>query len=269
MATFLRREHAPLVDGAWALIDEQVARILKGNLSVRGIVDFVGPLGLESAALNLGLVKTVPFDGIKGVQCGSRQVLPLAEVRVPFALAQAELDAVARGARAPDLAPAIAAAQKAAKFEERLAFFGAAELGMTGMLTDSPHKPRTLGSAAGDYVSMVEDAVHAIQSRGIGGPFHLVFGRTPYQVLAAGEDSGYPVRKRVMDLLEGGSLRWSPALEGGAVVSGRGGDYELTVGQDFAIGFTGMDGDSVNLYILETLAFRVLEPAAAVELKFK
>jgi uncharacterized linocin/CFP29 family protein len=140
---------------------------------------------------------------------------------------------------------------------------------MAGMLADTPHKPRTLGRAAGDYVGVVEDAVHAIQSHGIGGPFHLVLGRTPYQVLAAGEDSGHPVRERVMALLGGGTLRWSPALEGGAVVSGRGGDFELTVGQDFAVGFAGVDGDGVNLHVLESVAFRVLEPAAAVELKLK
>jgi uncharacterized linocin/CFP29 family protein len=52
------------------------------------------------------------------------------------------------------------------------------------------------------------------------------------------------------------------------VLSQRGGDFEITIGEDFAIGYAGADGDSVQLYIEETIAFRVNTPEAAVHLAY-
>jgi len=53
------------------------------------------------------------------------------------------------------------------------------------------------------------------------------------------------------------------------VLSRRGGDFELTVGQDLAIGYKQHDAKDVDLYYTESFTFRVLEPAAAVELRLQ
>ena len=49
--------------------------------------------------------------------------------------------------------------------------------------------------------------------------------------------------------------------------SARGGDFQLSVGQDLSIGYAGSDKETVFLYLTESFAFRVLERAAAVYLK--
>ena len=51
---------------------------------------------------------------------------------------------------------------------------------------------------------------------------------------------------------------WAPAVDGAVVLSQRGGDFELTVGQDFAIGYRSSDAASVDLYLEESTTFRVL-----------
>ena len=56
------------------------------------------------------------------------------------------------------------------------------------------------------------------------------------QVLAAAED-GYPLAKRLTEQVLDGPLVRAPAIEGGVLLSVRGGDYELTVGQDLSIGY--------------------------------
>ena len=68
--------------------------------------------------------------------------------------------------------------------------------------------------------------------------------------------------RRLLD----GPIVWTPALEGAAVVSLRGGDFELTVGQDLSIGYLEHDARRVRLYVQESFAFRVLSPQAAVPL---
>ena len=269
MSTLLRRELAPIQGDAWKMIDEEAARILKGNLTARALVDFSGPHGLEKAAINLGSLGKPGTEVVKGVSWRLRRVLPLVEQRVDFTLSLADLDQVARGGETPDLEPVANAAEKAANFEERALYLGLPEAGHEGMVSASTHKKVALEAAPGGYPKSVESAVHALQSGGIAGPYHLVLGRAAYRALAVGDNHGYPLHKRIRDLLEGGEIRWSPAVEGGMLFSGRGGDYELVVGQDYAIGFAGCEGNTVKLFLLSSFAFRVLEPAAAVVLTQK
>lgn len=57
-------------------------------------------------------------------------------------------------------------------------------------------------------------------------------------------------------------------MDGAAVLSQRGGDFELTVGQDFSIGYLEHSASSVHLYLQESFTFRVLAPEAAVALSY-
>jgi uncharacterized linocin/CFP29 family protein len=71
----------------------------------------------------------------------------------------------------------------------------------------------------------------------------------------------------VRQLLDG-PLVWAPAVNGAVVLSLRGGDFELTVGQDLSIGYLTHSDTTVQLYLQDTLAFRALAPEAAVPLVY-
>jgi uncharacterized linocin/CFP29 family protein len=268
MADILRRSLSPVTDEAWAEIDRQAAIIIKGNLSGRTVADFDGPHGWTLGAVNVGRVDVSSKAAVGGVQWGVREVLPLVEIRVPFALSLMELDGVSRGSKNPDLQSLEKAAEKAAVFEEKAVYNGFKPGCIEGMTTASPHKALTLGKKPDTYQAVVETSVVNIEKEGIGGPFDLILGTVPFQTLMAGDDHGYPLRKRIEALIRG-EIRWSPALTGGVIVSRRGGDYELTVGQDFSIGYYGHDRETVDLYITESFTFRVIEPRAAVALNLK
>jgi len=55
-------------------------------------------------------------------------------------------------------------------------------------------------------------------------------------VIETTEHGGYPVFEHLRQIL-GGSVVWAPAVDGAIVLSGRGGDYEMTVGEDFSVGY--------------------------------
>ena len=59
---------------------------------------------------------------------------------------------------------------------------------------------------------------------------------------------------------------FAPSLSGALVISLRGGDFKLTVGQDASIGYLSHDSEKVRLYLEETLTFRSLTPEAVVSL---
>ena len=53
------------------------------------------------------------------------------------------------------------------------------------------------------------------------------------------------------------------------MLSTRGGDFELTLGQDLSIGYAGHSATTVALYFQESFTFRLLTTEAAVTLKAK
>lgn len=266
MTDILRRDLAPIADEAWKEIERQSSRILKGNLSGRKLVDFQGPHGWQYAAVNLGKLEVAPGAAGDEVAWGLHKVLPLVEIRVPFSLKIWDLDDVERGAKNPDLSTLTAAARKVAAFEETAIYQGFPGAGIQGLLEVASHAPIPLSPDRGKLTESVELALLAIQEAEIGGPYALVLGTEPYKWLMVGEPEAYPLRKRIEALVTGG-IHWSPVLEGGAVLSRRGGDFEMTVGQDLTIGYKLHNAQEVALYFTESFTFRVLEPAAAVELQ--
>jgi uncharacterized linocin/CFP29 family protein len=263
----LKRELAPVLPDAFALVDAEAARVLKLNLAGRKIVDFRGPHGWQLAAVNTGRLDILPDDRDPDLDLGIRRAQPLVEVRVPIRLPLIELDSVARGASNPDLAAVVRAAEKVAHAEDAAIFNGFAPAGIVGIIPASPHAAHPLPADVTTLPRTILAARETLRQAGVSGPYALVLDAERYaQVLAAAED-GYPLAKRITQQVLDGPLVRAAAIEGGVLLSLRGGDYELTVGQDLSIGYAHHDKHTVELYLTESFTFRVLEPAAAVPLR--
>ncbi len=263
----LKRQMAPITDAAWAEIDEEAARTLRSNLSARKVVDFSGPHGWDLSNVNVGRVKTGKASNVKGVEWGTREVLPLLEIRVPFSLNQWDLDDVSRGAEDPDLDTLVNAAQHAALFEETAIYKGFKNGQITGIVEASPHTAVRLAKSPEKVVENIQDAVGTLRAASVGGDYALILGTEAFKMITAGDEKGYPLRQRIQELI-GGETHWSPAVDCGVLVSQRGGDYRLTVGQDLSIGYAASTETDVKLYLTESFTFQVFDPAAAVELKW-
>ena len=262
----LRRDLAPVLPAAFRAVDAEASRVLRLNLAARRIVDFRGPYGFELGAVNTGRLDLLPPGTDPDVHLGIRRVQPLIELRVPIQLAQMELDSMARGAPDPDLDAVVRAAEKAAHTEDAAVFNGFSPAGIVGIIPASPHGAHALPADIRALPQTILAARETLRQAGISGPYALVLDAPRYaQLLAAAED-GYPLAKRITQQVLDGPLVRAPAIEGGVLLSVRGGDYELTVGQDLSVGYAAHDRHTVELYLTESFTFRVLEPAAAVPL---
>ncbi|MBX3229185.1 MAG: bacteriocin family protein [Labilithrix sp.] len=261
----LKRKLAPILPEAWKLIDEEATRVLKLHLAGRKIVDFDGPKGWRKAAVSTGRLELLDDESLgSDVGLGIREVQPLIEVRIPIKLSIMELDTVARGADDPDLEPVVRAAEKIAAVENRAIFHGLATAHMHGILESSPHPTFPLHNDATDLPRAILGAKDVLRKAGVNGPYALVLGPYLYDQVYATTDEGYPLAKRIEQQLVDRPIIRAEGVRGAAVVSLRGGDYELTVGQDLSIGYAYHTKDEVELYITESFTFRVLEPSAAV-----
>jgi uncharacterized linocin/CFP29 family protein len=78
-------------------------------------------------------------------------------------------------------------------------------------------------------------------------------------------DHGYPIREHLARVVDG-EIIWAPAIDGAFVLSARGGDHELRLGQDLSIGYLAHDSEHVELYFQESLTFLVYTTEASVAL---
>lgn len=263
----LKRELAPITGEAWEQIDDEARRVLKLHLAGRKLVDFSGPHGWHLGAVNTGRLKQIESTPPEKVAHAIRDVKPLIELRSSFTLQTLELDYAARGADDLDLDPVIAAAERIARAEDSAIFRGFSAGGITGIIEASPHAPVEVKSPS-EWPRAVSRAKEALRLSGVNGPYALAAGPAAYAELTSEGDDGYPLRKRLEESIAEGSLVWAPALEEGAVLlSTRGGDYELTVGQDLSVGYSSHTKVEVELFITESFTFRVLENKAAVLLR--
>jgi uncharacterized linocin/CFP29 family protein len=263
----LFRELAPVSADGWAAIEEESSQTLRTYLAGRKLVDFSGPYGWERSAIDLGRVEDVAGPG-GGVDACRRVVQPLVELRTAMAVSRVELAAIDRGSKSPDLDPVRDAARRLAQAEDLAVFHGYGPAGIEGLSQASPHAALTIPEDYEDYPRPVAQAVAVLRAAGVDGPYGIALGPRCYTgVIETTQRGGYPVFDHLRMIL-GGPVVWAPGVDGAIVLSQRGGDYELVCGQDVSIGYTSHDDQVVNLYLEESVTFRVTTPEAAVALVY-
>ena len=258
------RPLAPISAAAWEDIEEEARRTLRRYLGARRVVDLCGPEGYDHSAVNLGRRRQID-SGLDGVATSQRAVLPLVEFKVPFTLTREDIDNVARGAQDSDWQPLKDAALKLARAENLMVFEGLGSAGIEGMRPLSSNPAVPMPSAIADIPEAVARAVDALREAGVQGPCALILGDDVYARIMGGTDAGYPVMQHIRGLLDQDVI-WCPGLTGGVVLTLRGGDFQLHVGQDTAIGYDSHSADEVVLYLLETAAFKLQTAEALVSL---
>jgi len=262
----LLRGLAPIGAAAWREIDAEAARTLRRTLAGRKLVDFTGPLGWDVSAVGRGRVRDI--SARDGVKARLRETQPLVEIDVPFRLPRAEVDAIERGAKDADLGPVVHAARLAALTEDRAVFAGFPEAGIAGIFERCGEHALPLSDDYERYPRVVAAALTRLRNEGVEGPYAIALGPRCYQGLTETTNKGgYPVINMVRQQLDD-RIIWAPGVDGAVVLSLRGGDFELTVGQDFAIGYRSHDAQHVELFVRESMTFSVYTPEAAVPLKY-
>ena len=209
----LLRSHAPITDIAWSRLDAEGRDRLVPALAVRKLVDFSGPLGWTYSATNLGRVSQIKAPG-ENLQARQRRVLPLAELRAPFAISREELLDADRGASDLDLAALDGAARRIAVAENIAVFHGWAEAGIVGITGSSAHEPIVLGKDYASYPGHVAKAVEILLEAGVSGPYGLALGPQEYTgVVETTEHGGLVVFDHLRQIL-GGPIVWAPGVEG-------------------------------------------------------
>ena len=258
----LHRELAPISAVAWAELEAEARRTFERHVAGRRIADVPDPGGLELAAVGTGHLDAID-PPTEGAIAHLRRCQPIVELRVPFTVDRQQIDEVERGARDTDWQPLKDAARRIAFAEDRAVFEGYPAARIQGVRASSSNEPMTLPAEVRDYPTAISQAVSALRLVGVAGPYTLALGADAYTGLSETAEYGYPIREHIARVVDG-EIVWAPGIDGAFLLSTRGGDFELRIGQDLSIGYLSHDATSVRLYFQETLTFLVYTSEASV-----
>ncbi len=263
------RSKSPVTDDAWAQIDDEASRTLKHFLAARKLIDFKGPYGWEYSAVNLVAGRLwAPARSVASRRWRVRSDRSSSSVhrsRSPLA----ELYDADRGPTTSIFKRSSMRLGITALAEDTAIFHGYTAAGIDGIATSSPHRPVEISDDYTKYPTHVAKAVAVLQAASIAGPYAIALGARCYTgVTESTEHGGYPVFEHLHRILDG-PVVWAPAVDGAVVLSQRGDDYVMTVGEDLSIGYQGHDATSVQLYLEESLTFQINTPEAAVHLAYR
>jgi uncharacterized linocin/CFP29 family protein len=260
----LHRELAPISAAAWDEIEEEATRTLKRYLAGRRVVDVEGPAGSALAAVGTGHQKPIAAPA-PGIQARQREAKRLVELRVPFTLDRDAIDDVERGSNDSDWQPVKDAARQIAFAEDGAIFDGYEAADIEGIRQGTSNPVMTLPADVRDYPDAIAQALNQLRLVGVDGPYCVVLGADSYTALQESSDQGYPVLAHIKRLIDS-DIVWAPAISGAFVLSTRGGDFDLHIGQDVSIGYSSHTDTTVKLYLQETFTFLLLTTEAAVAL---
>jgi uncharacterized linocin/CFP29 family protein len=260
----LHRELAPISDAAWAQIEEEAARTFKRYVAGRRAVDVKGPSGTTLSAVGTGHLRSLP-NSREGVLARQREVKALVELRVAFELSRTDIDDVDRGANDSDWQPVKDAAKRIAFAEDAAIFEGYGDAGLVGIRQGTSNEKMSLPGDVRQYPDAIAQGLSKLRLAGVNGPYCVLLGAEAYTALAETSDHGYPVLEHVKRLVDE-KIIWAPAIEGAFVLTTRGGDFELHLGQDVSIGYLSHTDAEVRLYLQESFTFLLLTSEASVAL---
>lgn len=260
----LYRELAPITDSAWAEIENEAGRTFRRHVAGRRVVDVSEQGGPVAAAVGTGhlLAVDAPADG---VQANLRASQPMVRLRVPFTVSRNEIDDVERGARDSDWDPVKDAAKKLAFVEDRAIFEGYEAASIKGIRSSSSNPELALPDDAREIPDVIAQALSELRLAGVDGPYSVLLSAETYTKVSETTAHGFPIRDHLSRLVDG-DIIWAPAIDGAFVLSTRGGDFDLQLGTDVAIGYLSHTADTVQLYLQETLTFLCYTAEASVAL---
>jgi len=260
----LKKNIAPITEGAWKEIEMELKTVLNNNRTARKFVDIDGPYGFEYSAVPTGRLEIPKKNSEDEVNYGIRSVLPMLEMRKPFELNIWELDNASRGAKDIDLEPLENAARQMVKFEEQMIYRGLSTAGIKGLMEVNHYDPVPLPSDFNNILRFIGKQINLLQRNSVEGPYSLVLNEKNWLELI-NLIEGYPLIKQLKEIL-GGEIYVNKFCDHSFLLSERGGDFELILGEDICIGYDSQSTEKVKLFLTQTMSFRILSPEAKIML---
>ncbi|MFW5913883.1 MAG: family 1 encapsulin nanocompartment shell protein [Bacillota bacterium] len=252
----LKQSLAPIPTEGWEEINDRAREVIVSQLTARSVLHVEGPKGLTGNVVRHGRLK--PVKEAKKGEVGSSlyDVQPLMETRIRFELSRWELDNILRGEKDVDLDNLEAAAEKLALYEEDAIYNGNKAAGIKG-LDEVAGTRIKMGKDANAIMKAVSEASCALKDAYSERPYDMVVSDEVLKLLNQMYQGGL-LRKNVEAVIGGEVIR-SRVVKGAFLVPRDHEDLELTIGQDYSVGYEASDANAIELFVMNSFTFRCLD----------
>jgi uncharacterized linocin/CFP29 family protein len=253
---YLGREDAPLGAETWKLLDSTMIEAAKSQLAGRRIIAIDGPFGF-----GLKVIPVSDCDLEEGIS-GSI-FIPVNEIKSGFSLGKRDLASFEKDRLVLDLSPVACAAIDCAAKEDQIIFHGIH--GSPGLLTAEGSSTQTLTKwdKIGTAADQIIDSVTKLDDAGFHGPYCMALAPAQYNLLLRRYPQGDGTElDHIRTIVSDGVVK-APALKKGGVIMASGRQFAtIVVGQDMTIAYNGPVGDTLDFYVIASLALLIHAPEA-------
>ncbi len=247
---------APIPTEAWDEINDRAKEVILSQLTARRVLFVSGPKGLDTNSVPQGRLKTLKPVKEGEIGVGIYDVLPLMETRIEFELSRWELDNILRGEKDTELDGLEEAAEKLALYEEDSIYNGNKQADIKG-LDEVAGKRIKLTKDANDILRAISEGAFAINDAYAEKPYDLMVSDEVYTRLNQMYEGA--LLRHYVEAIIGGDVVRSRVLKGALLIPRDHEDLELTIGQDYSVGFENYDSDNVRLFVMNSFTFRCLD----------
>ncbi|MBN2782609.1 MAG: encapsulin [Campylobacterales bacterium] len=263
----LNQSNIPFGDGVKTVIESEITEYLSKRLTLRGVVDFRGEYTFDTDAIATKNLKPISSDN--GVEISIREPIKMVEVRKRFTIPKSVIEDIKRGKSDFDNKSLTKASNEFAKVENEIILNGCSDANIKGILPSIENK--LSANNATELLKCIAKSIGVFNENFVDGAFKLIISSNTLANLYTESFNGLSIKERVDEILGAGAIVISQDIGDykALMLSQRGGDFEFYSGLDVSLGFDGETSDSVEMFLLETLAFRVITPEAAILIEIK
>ncbi len=264
----LNRANAPFGAGAWGIIDATLGEFLTKRLNLRSVVDFDGSYTYETDSI--ATKYSTEVSSKNGVSIATREPIKMVEIKKSFKLSKSVIEDIKKGIENFDDKELATAANEFSSVENNMILSGLKEANIEGITTNKDVKSIEVKSTK-DILGAVAKSLGTFNQEFVDGTFKLVISSGTMAKLYTEFFDGISVKTKLDDILGAGNIIINQDIgdNKALMISQRGGDFEFYSGLDVSIGFEKETKDVVELFLMQTCAFRVLSPEAAIVLDIK
>ncbi|MGM0624044.1 MAG: family 1 encapsulin nanocompartment shell protein [Campylobacterota bacterium] len=263
----LNRNDAPFGAGVWQELDATLGEFLGKRLNMRSVVDFDESYTYDDDAIATKEVKNVTSK--KGLSIATREPIKMVEIKQVFSLPKSVVEDIKRGVQDYDDSALAEAANTFAQVENQMILNGLKEANIEGIINKEVATIEI--KSAKEILSGVAKSLGVFNKNFVEGGFKLVVSSATMAQLHTEFFDGISVKAKIDDIIGSGNIVVNEDIgdKQALLVSLRGEDFEFYSGLDVSLGYENDSKDAVALFLMQTCAFRVLGPEAAVLLQIK
>lgn len=263
----LNQSSIPFGMGVWNVIENEISEYLTKRLTLRSVVDFKGGLGFDTDAIPTKDIKSVSSSN--GLEVSTREPIKMMEVKKLFTVPTQVIEDIKRDKEDFDNAVLMEAVNSFAAVENEVILNGNKKANIEGVLSGIENKLKANDTK--EILACVAKSLGIFNQNFVDGPYKLVISSGTMAKLYTESFDGISLKAKIDEILGTGSVIINQDIgdDKALIVSQRGGDFEFYSGLDVSLGFEKEVAKGVELFLIQTFAFRNISPEAAVLVEIK